>query len=74
LTSHGNEWFINLDLSNTSFPVEYKYGVYDVAQKRFIDFEAGGNRIFYGSAEAQKLTIVSDGVVVLSGDLYKVAV
>ena len=34
-----------LTLDRETFPVQYKYGVYDVEQKKFIRFEDGDNRI-----------------------------
>lgn len=40
-----NWWEIALDLKDQPFPVFYKYGVWDTAQKRFIQFEEGENRI-----------------------------
>src|SRR5262249_34324772 len=35
---------VQLDLSQQSFPVFYKYGVYDVANRSFVRFEEGGDR------------------------------
>ena len=42
----GGDFFAaQIDLGRETFPVQYKYGVYDVEQKKFIRFEDGDNRI-----------------------------
>lgn len=46
----GNWWTGQADLSEESFPIAYKYGVYDTEVKKFIQFEAGDNRLLFGDA------------------------
>jgi len=67
-------WTINVDLSEAAFPITYKYGVYNTAENKFVEFEAGDNRILYGSADPKKLTIISDGILYLTTISLRVAV
>ena len=60
-----------VDLSNQSFPITYKYGVYDVERKVFVRHEAGGNRILHDAPAPNKYTIVNDGFAVLPADTWK---
>src|SRR5579871_933447 len=39
LTPEGNWWVIKLNLPKESFPLFYKYGVYDTKKKTFVRFE-----------------------------------
>jgi len=52
---------VKLDLRGQAFPFAYKYGVYDVAQKTFIRFEDGANRVLNDKIERDKHTLVNDG-------------
>lgn len=56
-----NWWVAKVNLSKESFPVAYKYGVYDTKEKQFRDFENGSNRVLYDAAGKRKLTILHDG-------------
>lgn len=38
-------WTVDLDASKLTFPLHYKYVIYDKANKRVIDWEEGSNRI-----------------------------
>jgi 4-alpha-glucanotransferase len=60
-----------VDLSHQSFPLTYKYGVYDVEKKLFIGHEAGDNRILHDAPAPDKYTIVNDGFVVLPANTWK---
>lgn len=62
---------VSLDLSSESFPIYYKYGVYDVAQKVFVRYEGGDNRELHDSIAAGKQTIVNDGFAVLPSATWK---
>ncbi|HUR67182.1 MAG TPA: 4-alpha-glucanotransferase [Chitinophagaceae bacterium] len=64
-------WSVKLNLSEESFPVAYKYGVYDAKAKTFVRFEAGNNRLLYSDASKKKLTIHHDGFVQLPNDTWK---
>ena len=68
----GDDFFAaQIDLGRETFPVQYKYGVYDVEQKKFIRFEDGDNRILTDTAAPNKHTIVNDGFVRLPADTWK---
>ncbi len=45
LRKRKNTWSVKLNLSKENFPIEYKFGIYDLHQKRIIHFEEGSNRI-----------------------------
>jgi 4-alpha-glucanotransferase len=58
----GQDWLsAELDLSKEAFPIEYKYGVYHVSKKRFIQYESGPNRTLNDAVSPRKLTILNDG-------------
>ena len=51
--SPGNDWFeLELDLKPSSFPIAYKYGVYDTGAARFVRFEDGHDRCLSEAHEA----------------------
>ncbi len=66
-----NHFEVALDLSNDSFPIAYKYGVYDVNNKKFIKYEDGNNRIVYDSVANNKQTIINDTFAVLPANTFK---
>jgi 4-alpha-glucanotransferase len=66
------DWLnIQLDLSKASFPLEYKYGVYEVNRKKFLQYEGGKNRFLYDKPSETKLTVISDGFAVLPNNSFK---
>lgn len=68
----GQDWLTaEVDLSNHPFPIEYKYGVYDFTQRRFVAWESGSNRVLSDSAIAGKQTCVNDGFAVLPSTTWK---
>ncbi len=66
-----------IDLSKETFPIAYKYGVYDIATKKLVRLEAGENRTIQLHTTNEvppshtPLTIVNDGFVVLPADTWK---
>jgi 4-alpha-glucanotransferase len=64
-------WTVNLDLSSASYPITYKYGVYEVSSKEFVRLEGGTNRVVYGGANPNKLSVLSDGFAVLPNSGFK---
>jgi len=60
-----------VDLGREAFPIQYKYGVYDVEHAKFIRFEDGDNRILHDAVAPKKNTIVNDGFVRLPADTWK---
>ena len=68
----GEDFFaVQVDLGHETFPIQYKYGVYDVNHKKFIRFEDGENRVLNDTAAPKKHTIVNDGFVRLPADTWK---
>ncbi len=62
---------VRVDFSNQSFPITYKYGVYDVEKKVLVGHEGGDNRILHDAPAPDKYTIVNDGFAVLPADTWK---
>jgi 4-alpha-glucanotransferase len=62
---------VSLDLSNDSFPIAYKYGVYDVTTQKFLHYEDGNNRIVYDSLVQGKQTIINDAFAALPNNTFK---
>ncbi len=55
-------WFsIALDLSGETAPLYYKYGIYDLAQQQFLQFENGSNRELHTTAVPGRQVILHDG-------------
>lgn len=50
-----------VNLSIESFPLEYKYGVYDVERRFLVAYEEGANRRLEDSARAGRQVILNDG-------------
>ena len=70
LHTEGNWWTVTLDLPKEGFPLQYKYGIYNIKEKVFQQFESGDNRNLFGDAE-QHLTIVHDGFLRRPNDTWK---
>jgi 4-alpha-glucanotransferase len=58
-----NELSVAVDLRGQSFPVAYKYGVFDVEKNSFVRYEEGDNRLLNDSIAPGKHTLVADGFV-----------
>lgn len=71
LSKEDDWWVVKLDLSESSFPIAYKYGIYNIKDKKFIRYEEGNNRLFYSNAAKKKLTILHDGFVHLPNNTWK---
>ena len=61
----------SLNLSKESFPVAYKYGVYDIANKQFVRYEDGNNRVLHDAGKQNRKTILNDGFAVLPNNTWK---
>ncbi|HKI69476.1 MAG TPA: 4-alpha-glucanotransferase, partial [Verrucomicrobiae bacterium] len=61
----------SLDLSRESFPLAYKYGVYDIERRAFIRYEDGENRTLQDTGVPGKHTVVNDGFVRLPANTWK---
>ncbi len=57
-----NDWFVaNITLTKNDWPAAYKYGIYNVEEKRFVCFEDGENRFLQRGGEKNNVTILHDG-------------
>ncbi len=71
LKKEGNWWAIELNISGNSFPLYYKYGVYDVKHKSLVQFENGPNRTLLADAREGRLSILHDGFIHLPNSTWK---
>ncbi|HEY8733570.1 MAG TPA: 4-alpha-glucanotransferase, partial [Puia sp.] len=71
LRKEDNWWTIELNLSGISFPIHYKYGVYDTKHKSLVQFENGPNRLLLGDSPEGRLTIQHDGFIRLPNSTWK---
>ncbi len=67
----GNWWTAKLQIPKESFPLNYKYGIYNTKEKRFVGFESGDNRFLFGDAINDKLTVLHDGFARFPNDTWK---
>jgi 4-alpha-glucanotransferase len=67
----GNWWTIRLHIPKESFPIEYKYGVWDRREKQFIRYEDGKNRLLFGDARKKKINILHDGFAHLPNNTWR---
>ncbi len=69
---NGEDYYeISLDAAKCNFPFVYKYGVYDVNTKTFLQFEDGNNRVVYEPVAKGKLVIVNDGFLQMNAGNWK---
>jgi 4-alpha-glucanotransferase len=64
-------WTVKVDLSDEQFPLAYKYGVYNVKEKKFLYYEGGNNRLLYSEAAKKKITILHDGFAYFANNTWK---
>lgn len=72
LSPHNNWYTTSIFLEENEWPASYKYGIYNVEEKRLVSFENGENRIIRKFEEEEKgLTIFNDGFVNYQAGLWK---
>ncbi|MFI5186555.1 MAG: 4-alpha-glucanotransferase [Chitinophagales bacterium] len=71
MRKEGNWWTIRMDLSGEKFPLAYKYGVYNIKEKKFLRYEGENNRLLYSEPAKKKITIVHDGFAYLPNNTWK---
>jgi 4-alpha-glucanotransferase len=67
----GNWWVFGLSIPKESFPIEYKYGVYQKKAGKFVRYEEGPNRSIPGDALQKKITIIQDGFAYLPNNTWR---
>lgn len=70
-TADADYYSVELNLGKESFPIAYKYGVYNITEQRFVRYEDGNNRLLHEAVVKDKLTIVHDGFAVLPNNEWK---
>ena len=60
-----------LDLSGATFPIAYKYGVFDLERKAFVRYEDGSNRTLPDVIRPNKRTVVNDGLAALPANTWR---
>ncbi len=70
LAKEGDWSTARVNIPKESFPLYYKYGVYNIKDKVFVRFEQGENRFLFGDA-VNKITILHDGFVQLPNSSWR---
>lgn len=71
MTREGGWWTIKVDMSKETYPVTYKYGVYQTQFKQFVEYERGNNRFLIEGYGKKKVTILHDGFAQLPNNTWK---
>jgi len=73
ILSPKNNWYAaNVFLEENEWPATYKYGVYNIIDKKWICFEEGQNRLIHKHEEAETgITIINDGFINYQTDLWR---
>lgn len=64
-------WSVNIEMPGNSFPVAYKYGVYNTKDNKFVTYERGDNRLLHNDTASLHITILHDGFVHLPNNTWK---
>lgn len=68
----GEDFFsLHLNLSKESFPIAYKYGIYDAQTKSLIQLEGSNNRVIHDAGGKQKQVVINDGFAAFPNDSWK---
>jgi 4-alpha-glucanotransferase len=71
LSQSGNWWTIKVNLSGATYPIAYKYGLFNVKELRFIQFETGINRTLPATNLKGKNMLIHDGFAQLPFPKWK---
>lgn len=72
LQKRKNWWEIALELEEELFPISYKYGIWDVEQKQFVQYEEGDNRVLPASLKQSSSCIcMHDGFIKLPNNSWR---
>jgi 4-alpha-glucanotransferase len=70
-SKEGNWWVANVQIPREDLPLEYKYGVYQVKEKKVLEIESGPNRYLPGEGGADQRTLLHDGFIQLSTHTWR---
>lgn len=71
LSKEDDWWSVHIDMSESAFPVAYKYAVFNTKENKLVKYESGDNRLLHSSAPSHRVTIIHDGFVHLPNDTWK---
>ena len=71
LSKEDDWWSVNADMTGSSFPVAYKYGIFNTKENKFIRYESGNNRLLHIDTHPHRVTILHDGFAHLPNDTWK---
>lgn len=72
LLSRENDWWtVKLNLSGLVVPLEYKYGIFNTREKKFVAYESGENRTLSNGSADNQLTILHDGFARFPNNTWK---
>lgn len=66
----GNWFSAKVNIPRETLPLFYKYGVYNIKEKKLLRYEDGENRFLFGDA-VDKTTIVHDGFVHIPNNTWR---
>lgn len=61
LSKEENWWTLKIKMPKESFPIQYKYGIYNIKEKQTGLLEGNENRYLHGNVSHHSLTIIHDG-------------
>ncbi|MEJ7769400.1 MAG: 4-alpha-glucanotransferase, partial [Chitinophagaceae bacterium] len=71
LSKEGNWWTAKVNIPHESFPLQYKYILYNTREKKVVAVETGENRHLYGNPSASTLSIIHDGFARFQDNTWK---
>lgn len=67
-------WFTaQFNFATISFPVFYKYGVWNIDTNSFVRYEDGNNRVLLGDNDKNRIRILHDGFAYLPNNTFRAA-
>ncbi|MDR0794313.1 MAG: 4-alpha-glucanotransferase [Chitinophagaceae bacterium] len=64
-------WKTKINLTNVLQPVEYKYGVYNISDKKFVCYENGENRALPHFPNTVQQYFINDGFIALPNNTWR---
>ncbi|MGJ7033515.1 4-alpha-glucanotransferase [Niabella hirudinis] len=71
LQQTGSDWVASLPVSSVPFSLEYKYGIYNKKQERFVAYEEKENRVFGPPVHENETVILHDGFIRRPGNTWR---
>jgi 4-alpha-glucanotransferase len=71
LSKETDWWSVDLNLMEDTFPLAYKYGVYNTRENCFVKYESGDNRLLHADGPRHRVTILHDGFIRMPNNTWK---